>query len=103
LTPEPIVDCISKTLVAALATTDVREKLDIAGCEPKNAPRAQFADIVSADLRFGRTSSRTLASRRIEFRTGSLPVARRCVPSTEPGRPGARGSRHVPLEADSSV
>jgi tripartite-type tricarboxylate transporter receptor subunit TctC len=50
LTPEPIVDRISKTLVAALATTDVREKLDIAGCEPKSAPRAQFADIVSADV-----------------------------------------------------
>src|ERR1700682_5962386 len=49
-TPEPIVDRISKTLEAALAITDVQEKLDIAGCESKNAPRAQFADIIQADV-----------------------------------------------------
>jgi tripartite-type tricarboxylate transporter receptor subunit TctC len=28
----------------------VREKLDTAGCEPKSAPRAQFADIIKADV-----------------------------------------------------
>ena len=49
-TPEPIVDRISKALEAALATPDVREKLDIAGCEPKSAPRAQFANIIKADV-----------------------------------------------------
>ncbi len=49
-TPEPIVNRISKALDAALATTDVREKLDIAGCEPKGASRAQFADIIKSDV-----------------------------------------------------
>jgi tripartite-type tricarboxylate transporter receptor subunit TctC len=49
-TPEPIVDRISKALEAALATPDVREKLDTAGCEPHSAPRAQFADIIKADV-----------------------------------------------------
>src|SRR6267154_4985156 len=49
-TPEPIVDRISKALEAALATPDVREKLDIAGCEPKSAPLAQFSDIIKADV-----------------------------------------------------
>jgi tripartite-type tricarboxylate transporter receptor subunit TctC len=49
-TPEPIVDRISKALEAALATTDVQQKLDLAGCEPKSAPRAQFADIIKADV-----------------------------------------------------
>ena len=49
-TPEPIVGRISKALEAALATPDVREKLDIAGCEPNSAPRAQFADIIKADV-----------------------------------------------------
>jgi tripartite-type tricarboxylate transporter receptor subunit TctC len=49
-TPAPIVDRIGKTLEAALATVDVREKLDTAGCEPKSAPRAQFADIIKTDV-----------------------------------------------------
>jgi tripartite-type tricarboxylate transporter receptor subunit TctC len=49
-TPKPIVDRIGKTLEAALATVDVREKLDIAGCEPKSAPQAQFADIIKSDV-----------------------------------------------------
>jgi tripartite-type tricarboxylate transporter receptor subunit TctC len=49
-TPEPIVDRIGKALEAALATADVREKLDLAGCEAKSAPRAQFADIIKADI-----------------------------------------------------
>jgi tripartite-type tricarboxylate transporter receptor subunit TctC len=49
-TPEPIVDRISKALEAALATPEVAQKLDIAGCEPKSAPRAQFADIIKADV-----------------------------------------------------
>jgi tripartite-type tricarboxylate transporter receptor subunit TctC len=49
-TPEPVVDRISKALETALATADVREKLDIAGCEPKSAPRARFADIIKSDV-----------------------------------------------------
>ena len=49
-TPQPIVARISKAQEAALATADVREKLDIAGCEPKSAPLGQFADIIKADV-----------------------------------------------------
>jgi tripartite-type tricarboxylate transporter receptor subunit TctC len=44
------VNRISQALEAALATADVREKLDLAGCEPKSAPRAQFADIIKSDV-----------------------------------------------------
>ena len=47
-TPQAVVERISKALEAALATPDVREKLDIAGCEAKSAPLAQFADIIKA-------------------------------------------------------
>jgi tripartite-type tricarboxylate transporter receptor subunit TctC len=49
-TPGPIVDRISRALEVALATSDIREKLDIAGCEAKSAPRAQFADIIKANV-----------------------------------------------------
>jgi tripartite-type tricarboxylate transporter receptor subunit TctC len=49
-TPQPIVDRISKALEAALATAEVRDKLDIAGCEPKSATPGQFADIIKADV-----------------------------------------------------
>jgi tripartite-type tricarboxylate transporter receptor subunit TctC len=49
-TPEPIVNRISQALETALASPEVREKLDTAGCEPKSAPRAQFADIIKADV-----------------------------------------------------
>jgi tripartite-type tricarboxylate transporter receptor subunit TctC len=49
-TPEPIVARISQALEAALASPEVREKLDTAGCEPHSAPRAQFADIIKADV-----------------------------------------------------
>jgi tripartite-type tricarboxylate transporter receptor subunit TctC len=49
-TPEPIVERISKVLEAALATSDVRERLDVAGCEAKSAPLAQFAGIIKADV-----------------------------------------------------
>jgi tripartite-type tricarboxylate transporter receptor subunit TctC len=49
-TPEPIVERISTVLEAALATSDVREKLDVAGCEAKSAPLAQLADIIKADI-----------------------------------------------------
>jgi tripartite-type tricarboxylate transporter receptor subunit TctC len=49
-TPQPIVDRISKALEAALATPEVQQKLDLAGCEAKSAPLKQFADIIKADV-----------------------------------------------------
>jgi tripartite-type tricarboxylate transporter receptor subunit TctC len=49
-TPEPIVDRISRALEAALATSEVRERLDTAGCEPNSAPLKRFADIIKADV-----------------------------------------------------
>jgi len=49
-TPQPVVDQISKTLEAALATSDVRQKLDVAGCEAKSAPLQAFADIIKVDV-----------------------------------------------------
>ncbi len=49
-TTQPIVARISKALGAALATPDVQEKLDTAGCEPKGAPPSQFSDIIKADV-----------------------------------------------------
>jgi len=49
-TPQPIVDRISKALEVALATPDVQQKLDLAGCEAKSAPLKQFADIIEADV-----------------------------------------------------
>jgi len=49
-TPRPVVERISGALEAALATADVQQKLDIAGCEAKSAPLGQFADIVKADV-----------------------------------------------------
>jgi tripartite-type tricarboxylate transporter receptor subunit TctC len=49
-TPQPIVDRISKALEAALATPDVQQKLDLAGCETRSAPLQQFADIIKTDV-----------------------------------------------------
>src|SRR5580658_4138205 len=49
-TPRPVVERISKALEAALASPQVREKLDVAGCEPKSAPLGEFADIIRADV-----------------------------------------------------
>jgi tripartite-type tricarboxylate transporter receptor subunit TctC len=49
-TPQPVVDRISEALEKALATPDVRQRLDTAGCEPKSAPPKQFADIIKADV-----------------------------------------------------
>jgi len=49
-TPQPIVERIDKALETALATAEVREKLDTAGCEAKSAPLAAFADIIKADI-----------------------------------------------------
>ena len=49
-TPQPVVEQISKALEAALATSDVKQKLDVAGCEAKSAPLQAFADIIKADV-----------------------------------------------------
>ena len=49
-TPPAIVERIDKALEAALATQDVREKLDIAGCEAKSAPLGKFADMINSDV-----------------------------------------------------
>jgi tripartite-type tricarboxylate transporter receptor subunit TctC len=49
-TPQPTVERISKALQAALATPEVRERLDVAGCEARSAPLGQFADIIKADV-----------------------------------------------------
>ncbi len=49
-TPQPVVDRISEALEKALATPDVRQRLDTAGCEPKSAPPKQLADIIKADV-----------------------------------------------------
>jgi len=84
-TPEPVVDRISKALEAALATADVREKLDIAGCEPKVRRRRSSPTSSRRTLCFGRRSSRTPALRRIEAKTGSS------RPGSPPGCPAGRG------------
>jgi tripartite-type tricarboxylate transporter receptor subunit TctC len=49
-TPQPIVDRISKALESAIATPDVRERLDLAGCAAKSAPLGEFADIIKSDI-----------------------------------------------------
>jgi tripartite-type tricarboxylate transporter receptor subunit TctC len=49
-TPQPIVERIDQALEAALATPEVRERLDTAGCEAKSAPLDAFAEIIKADV-----------------------------------------------------
>jgi tripartite-type tricarboxylate transporter receptor subunit TctC len=49
-TPEPLVARISTALETALASPEVQQKLDLTGCEARSAPRAQFADIIKADV-----------------------------------------------------
>ena len=49
-TPQPLVVKISAALEAALATADVAQKLDTAGCEAKSAPLTAFGDIIKADV-----------------------------------------------------
>jgi tripartite-type tricarboxylate transporter receptor subunit TctC len=49
-TPQPIVGKISKALEAALATPQVREKLDLAGCMARSAPLGEFAAIIKSDI-----------------------------------------------------
>ena len=49
-TPQATVERIDKALEAALATADVREKLDTAGCQAQSAPLGQFSDLIKADV-----------------------------------------------------
>jgi tripartite-type tricarboxylate transporter receptor subunit TctC len=49
-TPQTIVAKIDAALEAALATAEVREKLDTAGCEAKSAPLEAFADIIKTEI-----------------------------------------------------
>jgi tripartite-type tricarboxylate transporter receptor subunit TctC len=49
-TPPEIVARIDKALEAALATEDVRQKLDTAGCEAQSAPLGKFGDMIDADV-----------------------------------------------------
>ncbi len=49
-TPQPIVDRIGNALEAALAAPEVHEKLDLAGCLVKSAPRKEFAAIIKSDI-----------------------------------------------------
>jgi tripartite-type tricarboxylate transporter receptor subunit TctC len=49
-TPQPVTARISKALEAALATSDVQQKLDVAGCEMKSAPLQAFANIIRSDV-----------------------------------------------------
>jgi tripartite-type tricarboxylate transporter receptor subunit TctC len=37
-------------LETALAAPEVKDKLDVAGCEAKSAPRQAFADVIKADV-----------------------------------------------------
>lgn len=50
--PRPLVERISMALEAALATREVREKLDVAGCGPKSAPLS-LGDIIKSDVALG--------------------------------------------------
>src|ERR1700758_796650 len=49
-TPQAIVARIDAALETALASPEVREKLDTAGCEARSAPLGQFADIIKSDI-----------------------------------------------------
>lgn len=49
-TPQPVVDQISKALETALASPEVKDKLDVAGCEARSAPQQAFADIIKSDV-----------------------------------------------------
>src|SRR5215475_8317113 len=49
-TPPEIVERIDKALETALATEEVRQKLDTAGCEAESAPLGKLADKINADV-----------------------------------------------------
>jgi tripartite-type tricarboxylate transporter receptor subunit TctC len=49
-TPQPVVNRISVALEAALATAELQQRLDVAGCDPMSAPLAAFADVIKKDV-----------------------------------------------------
>src|SRR5690349_17864555 len=49
-TPQAIVERIDRALEAALATEDVRQKLDTAGCQAESSPLGKFTDKINADV-----------------------------------------------------
>jgi tripartite-type tricarboxylate transporter receptor subunit TctC len=49
-TPQPVVARICAALETALATSDIQQKLDTAGCEARGAPLAAFGEIIKADV-----------------------------------------------------
>jgi len=49
-TPQPVIARISAALEVALATAEVQQKLDTAGCEARSAPPTAFAEIIKADV-----------------------------------------------------
>jgi len=49
-TPQPIVVKISAALEAAVAASEVREKLDLAGCAARSAPLGALAAIIKSDI-----------------------------------------------------
>ncbi len=49
-TPRAVVDRISTALETTLASTDVRQRLDTAGCDARSAPLDQFGIIVKDDV-----------------------------------------------------
>jgi tripartite-type tricarboxylate transporter receptor subunit TctC len=49
-TPQMTIAKISQALEAAVAASEVREKLDLAGCSAKSAPLGEFAAIIKSDI-----------------------------------------------------
>jgi tripartite-type tricarboxylate transporter receptor subunit TctC len=49
-TPQPVVAKISSAMEAALATAEVRQRFDVAGCEVKSLSPAAFADFLRGDV-----------------------------------------------------
>src|SRR6202789_2050270 len=49
-TPQPIVDKISRALDAAVGAPEGRDKLALAGCAAKSAPRGECAAIIKSDI-----------------------------------------------------
>ena len=83
-TPQPIVERISKALEAALATSDVQQRLDVAGCEPR-ARRCRRSPISSRPTsRCGPRWSRRPASPPIEAIELNSAVAVSVFPKESP-------------------
>src|SRR3954453_11563889 len=49
-TPQPVVAKISSAMEAALASAEVRQRFDVAGCEVKSLSPAAFADFLKGDV-----------------------------------------------------